>query len=68
LPPVEDVLFARPRLTTKGRDETALVFGTTRAGPHLVVVAVDEGHGVAFVVTAREMTEQEKRTFRWKAR
>jgi hypothetical protein len=29
---------------------------------------LDEGEGVAFVVTAREMNEQEKRTFQRKAR
>jgi hypothetical protein len=33
-----------------------------------LVVAVDEGDGVAFIVTAREMTQQEKRTFHRKAR
>jgi uncharacterized protein len=65
---VEDVLFTRPRWTTAGRDDTTLVFGTTMTGRLLLVVTVDEGDGVAFVVTAREMTEQEKRTFRRKAR
>jgi uncharacterized DUF497 family protein len=65
---VEEVLFARPRWTTSGRDGTTLVFGTTMAGRLLLVVTLDEGGGVAFVVTAREMTEQEKRTFRRKAR
>jgi uncharacterized protein len=44
------------------------VHGKTAAGRLLLVVAVDEGDGVAFVVTARDMTEQEKRTFRRKAR
>ena len=65
---VEEVLFSRPRWIAKGRDGTALVFGTTTAGRPLLIVTVNEGTGVAFVVTAREMTEQEKRTFRRKAR
>ncbi|MBI1759426.1 MAG: hypothetical protein HYR62_09415 [Actinobacteria bacterium] len=63
---VEDVLFARPRWCAKGRDGTTLVFGTSTAGRLLLVVTVNEGHGVAFIVTAREMSDQEKRTFRRK--
>jgi uncharacterized DUF497 family protein len=65
---VEEVLFGRPRWIAKGRDDTTLVFGSTRSGRLLLVVTANEGGGVAFVVTAREMTEQEKRTFRRKAR
>src|SRR3989442_2532168 len=64
----EQVLFARPRWIAKGRDGTTLIFGNTTAGRPLLIVTVDEGGGVAFVVTAREMTEQEKRTYRRKAR
>jgi len=65
---VEQVLFSRARWIAKGRDGTTLVFGSTTSGRPLLVVTVDEGSGVAFVVTAREMTEQEKRTYRRKAR
>jgi uncharacterized protein len=65
---VEQVLFSRPRWIAKGRDGTTLVFGSTTSGRPVLVVTVDEGGGVAFVVTAREMTEQEKRTYRRKAR
>lgn len=65
---VEEVLFSRPRWIAKGRDGTTLVVGSTAAGRPLLIVTVDEGGGVAFVVTAREMTEQEKRTYRRKAR
>ena len=65
---VEEVLFSRPRWISKGRGGATLVFGTTTAGRPLLIVTVDEGGGVAFVVTAREMTEQEKRTYRRKAR
>ena len=65
---VEEVLFGRPRWIAKGRSGTALVFGVTAADRLVLVVTVDEGDGVAFIVTAREMTDQEKRTFRRKAR
>jgi hypothetical protein len=65
---VEQVLFSRPRWIAKGREGTTLIFGSTTSGRPLLVVTVDEGGGVVFVVTAREMTEQEKRTFRRKAR
>ena len=58
----------RPRWIAKGRDGTTLVFGGTMSGRLLLIVTVDEGDGVAFVVTAREMTEQEKRIFHRKAR
>jgi uncharacterized protein len=44
-----------------------LVYGRTYAGRYLLAVALDEG-GQAFVVTARDMTDAEKRTFRRKAR
>jgi len=33
-----------------------------------MVVTVDEGDGLAFVVTAREMNAQEKRIYRRKSR
>lgn len=65
---VEDVLFGRPRMTAKGRDGTTLIFGRTRSGRYLLVVAVEEGQGGAFVVTSREMTEEERRTFRRRVR
>jgi hypothetical protein len=41
--------------------------GQTYAGRYLFVVAVDED-GQGFVVTARDMTDAEKKTFRKKAR
>lgn len=65
---VEEALFAQPRWITKGRNDTTLVHGRTDAGRLLLVVTVAEGNGVAFVVTARELEEREKRTFLGKAR
>lgn len=52
---------------TSGKDDSTLVYGCTAVGRHLFVVVVDDG-GEAFVVTARDMTEREKRTFKRKAR
>lgn len=65
---VEDAVLHPPRWTDGGRDGTTLVYGTTRGGRHLVVVVVEEGGGEVFVVTARDMTESERRTFRRKGR
>jgi hypothetical protein len=60
--------FARaPLLDRSGRDGTTLLFGRTYAGRYLLVVLLADG-GDAFVVTARDMTESEKKTFRRKAR
>ena len=61
-------MFARPRLVVGGRDDTVLVFGTTAGGRYLLVVLADSADGRGFVVTARDMTDNEKRLFRQKAR
>jgi hypothetical protein len=60
-------ILERPYWSVPGRDGTTLVYGQTYAGRYLLVVAVDED-GQAFVVTARDMTDAEKKTFRRKAR
>jgi hypothetical protein len=44
-----------------------LIYGRTYAGRYLLVVAT-EGHDEAFIVTARDMTPGEKKTFQRKAR
>ena len=44
-----------------------MVYGRTYAGRYLLVAAIDE-NGAAFIVTARDMTDAEKRTFRRKTR
>ena len=64
---VREAILERPYWSAPGRDGTTLVYGQTHAGRHLLVVAVDEG-GQAFVVTARDMTDAEKKTFHRKAR
>lgn len=64
---VRQAILERPYWTTSGKNDTVLIYGRTHAGRYLFVVAVDD-HGEAFVVTARDMTLGEKRTFRRKAR
>ncbi|WP_285753428.1 hypothetical protein [Lentzea sp. NBRC 105346] len=66
---VEEVAYTRPRWITRGREDTTLIFGTTNAGRHLVVVLADDSDGhTTFVVTARGMTSKERVLFRRKAR
>jgi hypothetical protein len=64
---VREAILERPYWAAPGRNDTTLVYGRTYAGRYLLVVAIDEGDG-AFIVTARDMTEGEKRTFHRKAR
>ena len=61
---VEQVLYSQPRLAVPGRDDTTEVLGQTDAG-RLVpsLVATQASDGMDFVVTARDMTTAEKRTF-----
>jgi hypothetical protein len=61
---VEQALYSRPRLTTAGREGTTLILGTTNDGRHLLVVVAEAADGRDFVVTARDMTDNEKRLFR----
>ena len=65
---VEQALYGRPRLTTAGRDGTTLILGTSNAGRHLLVVVTEAADGRDFIVTARDMTNNEKRMFREKGR
>jgi hypothetical protein len=64
---VREAILERPYWAVPGRDGTTLVYGCTYAGRYLLVVAIAEGDE-AFIVTARDMTEEEKKTFRRKAR
>jgi hypothetical protein len=64
---VREAILERPFWQTSGKDETILIYGCTYSGRHLFVVAIDD-HGEAFIVTARNMTKQEKQTFKRKAR
>ncbi len=64
---VREAILERPYWAVPGRDGTLLIYGRTYGGRHLLVVAIAEGDE-AFIVTARDMTSAEKRTFRRKAR
>jgi uncharacterized DUF497 family protein len=65
---VEQVLYTRPRLVLKGREETEYVFGTTDGGRYLLVVLTESIEGRVYVVTARDMTNAERQAFRRKGR
>lgn len=65
---VEEVVNTRPRLVEPGRDDTEEVFGTTDAGRYLVVILAEALDGRYYVVTARDMTDTERRSFRRRAR
>lgn len=64
---VEEVAYTRPRLVAVGRGGTRLVFGTTSAGRYLLVVLADAIDGSDYCVTARVMTDGERRAFRRRA-
>jgi hypothetical protein len=62
-----EAILERPYRAAPGRGGTTLIYGRTDAGRYLFVVAIAEGEE-AFIVTARDMTSAEKKTFRRKAR
>ena len=64
---VEDAAYARPRLVATGHAGTRLVLGTTSAGRYLFVVLGEAADGSDYCVTARDMTDNERRLFRRKA-
>ena len=64
---VREAILERPYWAAPGREGTTLIYGRTYAGRYLFVVAIAEGEE-AFIVTARDMTSAEKKTFRRKAR
>jgi hypothetical protein len=64
---VREAILEHPYWSVPGRDGTTLIYGRTYAGRYLFVVAIAEGEE-AFIVTARTMTDAEKRTFHRKAR
>ena len=60
---VEGVVFDRASAQRTGREGTLEVYGRTDTGRGLLVVVVDEGRGICSVVTAREMTDSERRLY-----
>jgi hypothetical protein len=61
---VEEACYSPRRHVRRGREGLYKVFSQTEAGRHLLVALVDSGSGVWRVVTAREMTAQERRLYR----
>ncbi|MGH3277405.1 MAG: hypothetical protein ACRDNZ_24150, partial [Streptosporangiaceae bacterium] len=64
---VREAILEHPYWAAAGRDGTVIIYGRTYVGRYLLVVTVPDGEE-AFIVTAREMTDSEKRIFRRKAR
>jgi uncharacterized protein len=64
---VREAILERPYWAAPGREGTTLAYGRTYAGRYLLVVVIADGEE-AFVVTARDMTDAEKKTFHRKAR
>ncbi len=64
---VREAVLEHPYWSVPGREGTTLIYGRTYAGRYLFVVAIAEGEE-AFIVTARDMTNAEKKTFHRKAR
>jgi uncharacterized DUF497 family protein len=64
---VREAILEHPYWQAEGRDDTVLMYGRTYAGRYLFVVAAED-NGEAFIVTARDMTPSEKKTFQRKAR
>ena len=56
-------LSAISLVAVPGRDDTTEVLGQTNAGRLLLVVVTEASDGRDFVVTARDMTANEKRAF-----
>ncbi len=61
---VEEACYSQHRHVRRGRQGLCKIFSQTEAGRHLLVVLTDVGGGVWRVVTAREMTDQERRLYR----
>jgi uncharacterized protein len=65
---VESLVNSRPVYEAPGVEGVTLQYGVTDAGRYLLVVLAEAMDGRWYVVTARDMTSSEKRTFRAKGR
>ncbi len=64
---VEDVCFSRPlvqRAKSEGKNPVYYVLGQTSAGRYLFCVVIRLPRGKGYPVTARPMTDKEKRRYR----
>lgn len=60
----EEACYSQHRHVRRAREGLYKVFSRTGAGRYLLVVLVDLSGGVWRVVTAREMTDQERHLYR----
>lgn len=65
---VEEVVNTRPRYARRGRDDTEVLYGRTGAGRYLVIVLSEALDGRHYVVTARDMEQNERQTYSRRAR
>lgn len=61
---VEEACYAGQRHVRRGREGLYKVFSQTDAGRYLLVVLAEFGGGTWRVVTARDMTDSERRLYR----
>ena len=61
---VEEACYSDRRHVRRGREGLYKLFSQMEAGRYLLVVLAEQGGGAWKVVTAREMTEQERRLYR----
>ena len=61
-------LQAEASAMKRGRDDTELIYGRSQAGRYLFIVTAEALDGGLYIVTARGMTDSEKREFKKKAR
>jgi uncharacterized DUF497 family protein len=59
----EEALFDERNQLWRRGDGRYLLYGRTDAGRRLLLVLEDEGEGVAAPVTARDVTDRERRTY-----
>lgn len=62
---VEEVTFGGQTFVRTGRENTHYVLGITRAGRYLfVVVRTTRRRGEAIIITARDITEKERKYYK----
>jgi uncharacterized DUF497 family protein len=60
---VRDTCFSDAYQVRRSRGGLYKLFGQTTAGRHILVVLVSRGEGLWRIVTAREMTDKERRLY-----
>lgn len=65
---VEEAIYTRPRLKKRGRGDSTQFWGQSQSGRYLFIVTAEALDGGMYIVTARDMTDAEKREFKKKAR